>query len=86
MTRVVSMQEVCFHAIVAMTHDSTLLLSALRQLPGSQALALAQYLLKLMTKYSGWCPHTCPKFDAHLTHKHTAMSTNSLSWPSFDRC
>ena len=47
------MQEVCFHPIVGMTHDSTLLLSALRQLSGSQALALGQYLLKLMAKYSG---------------------------------
>ena len=46
-------QEVCLHPVVAMTHDSTLLLSALRQLSGSQALALAQYLLKLMAKYSG---------------------------------
>ena len=36
-----------------MTHDPTVLLSVLRQLSGSQAVALGQYLLKLMTKYSG---------------------------------
>lgn len=36
-----------------MTHDSALLLSVLRQLSGTQAVALAQYLLKLMTKYAG---------------------------------
>ena len=46
-------QEVCLHSAVAMTHDSALLLSVLRQLSGTQVVALAQYLLKLMTKYAG---------------------------------
>ena len=36
-----------------MTYDPALLLAVLRQLSGSQAVALAQYLLKLMTKYAG---------------------------------
>lgn len=46
-------QEVCLHGVVSMTHDSAVLLSVLRQLSGSQAVALGQYLMKLMTKYSG---------------------------------
>ncbi|DBA75343.1 hypothetical protein WJX77_005717 [Trebouxia sp. C0004] len=46
-------QEVCLHPIVNMTHDSQLLMSSLRQLSPPQALTLAQYLLKLLGKYSG---------------------------------
>jgi hypothetical protein len=51
------LQEVCLHPIVTMTHDSQLLMSSLRQLSPPQALALAQYLLKLLEKYSGE-PHS----------------------------
>ena len=36
-----------------MTHDTQLLMSSLRQLSPPQALTLAQYLLKLLDKYSG---------------------------------
>ena len=41
------------HPFVTMTLDSSLLLSCLRQLSLPQALRLAEYLLKLMSKYSG---------------------------------
>lgn len=41
------------HGIASMTHEAGLLLSVLRQLSGTQALALVRYLLKLMTKYAG---------------------------------
>ncbi|DBA81279.1 TPA: hypothetical protein ACH3X2_006899 [Trebouxia sp. C0005] len=50
-------QEVCLHPIVTMAHDSQLLMSSLRQLSPPQALTLAQYLLKLLGKFSGE-PHS----------------------------
>lgn len=43
----------CMHGVASMTHEPGVLLSVLRQLSGTQAVALARYLLKLMTKYSG---------------------------------
>ena len=54
-------QEVCLHPVVGMTLDSELLTSALRQLSLPQALKLAEYLLKLFSKYTGaitcsFCP------------------------------
>ncbi|KAL0021610.1 hypothetical protein WJX79_005995 [Trebouxia sp. C0005] len=45
-------QEVCLHPIVTMAHDSQVLMSSLRQLSPPQALTLAQYLLKLLGKFS----------------------------------
>ena len=47
-----------------MTHDSQLLMSSLRQLSPPQALALAQYLLKLLEKYSGE-PHSSNTDSLH---------------------
>ena len=46
-------QEVCLHPVVGMTLDSELLTSALRQLSLPQALKLAEYLLKMFSKYTG---------------------------------
>ncbi len=47
-----------------MTHDSQLLMSSLRQLSPTQALTLAQYLLKLLGKYSGE-PHSSNTNSLH---------------------
>ncbi|KAL3134098.1 hypothetical protein ABBQ32_008522 [Trebouxia sp. C0010 RCD-2024] len=55
-------QEVCMHGIASMTHEPGVLLSVLRQLSGAQAMALARYLLKLMTKYSGNLNDTLPEW------------------------
>ncbi len=64
-----------------MTHDTQLLMSSLRQLSPPQALTLAQYLLKLLEKYSGE-PHSSNPLHCTMCRSYMLRLQSSFSMPS----
>ena len=51
-TVTISEPQVCLHPLVAIKHDASALLGALRQLSTAEALALLRYLRTLLTNYA----------------------------------